>query len=105
MSIRWWVRSLLRSSRPHWPDANEWLALEGYRGLVSQAFAARPFNPVVATSLWIQGQWQAPDQSLRSPSRRERDNASITTGTTSSSSAMRVCRWWVGHCRGCWSMD
>ena len=76
MSIRWWVRSLLRSSRPHWPDANEWLALEGYRGLVSQAFAARPFNPVVATSLWVQGQWQAPDQSLRSPSRRERDNAS-----------------------------
>lgn len=76
MSIRWRLRSLLRRSRSLWPDADEWLALEAYRGLTLQAFNTPSFNPVVTPLLWNAGRWLPPDRSLRSPARRERDNAS-----------------------------
>ena len=76
MSVRWWAKSLLRSSRRFWPEINEWLALEGYRGLSIQAFSGPSFQPEIAPLVWHQGHWQNATTSLRSPARRERDNAS-----------------------------
>ena len=76
MNLRWRLKGLLRRSRPIWPDADEWLALEAYRGLVTQVFAQRPLTPTVAPLLWRHGAWMTADQSLKSPARRERDNAS-----------------------------
>ena len=76
MSLRWRLRSWLQRSRPMWPDADEWLSLETYRGLATQAYAKRPLMPRIASQVWHQGTWNAPDTSLRSPARRERDNDS-----------------------------
>ena len=76
MSLRWLLRSWLRRSRPLWPDADEWLSLEAYRGLTTQAYAQRPLMPRIAPQVWHRGTWKSPDRSLRSPARRERDNAS-----------------------------
>ena len=76
MNLRWRLKGLLRRSRHLWPDADEWLALEAYRGLVTQVFAQRTLTPTVAPLLWRHGAWMTADQSLKSPARRERDNAS-----------------------------
>ena len=64
------------SSRRFWPEINEWLALEGYRGLSIQAFSGPSFQPEIAPLVWHQGQWQNANTSLRSHARRERDNSS-----------------------------
>ena len=66
----------MRPSRRFWPDVDEWLALEAYRGLVTQAFSTRPLRPLVSSQVWNRGEWRPPDASLSSPSRRERENAS-----------------------------
>ena len=76
MTIRWWLRGQMRLSRCFWPDVDEWLALEAYRGLVTQAFSTRPLRPMISSQVWNRGDWSPPDGSLRSPSRRERENAS-----------------------------
>jgi hypothetical protein len=59
-------------------DRDQWQALAAFRGLVHQAYAARPFAPQVCTDLWDRGGFVT-SQGLKhffSPARRERENSS-----------------------------
>ncbi|MCP9772332.1 hypothetical protein KBY66_06800 [Synechococcus sp. Tobar12-5m-g] len=59
-------------------DRDQWQALAAFRGLVHQAFAARPFAPQVCSDLWDQGSFRSSSglKPFFSPARRERENAS-----------------------------
>jgi hypothetical protein len=59
-------------------DRDQWQALAAYRGLVHQAFAARPLAPQVCADLWDQGGFQpsADRGPFFSPARRELENSS-----------------------------
>jgi hypothetical protein len=83
------LRSALRSGRigplPLTPlerlgrlDRDQWQALAAYRGLVHQAFAARPLAPQVCADLWEDGSFRssADRKAFFSPARRELENSS-----------------------------
>ena len=59
-------------------DRDQWQALAAYRGLVQQAFAARPLAPEVCADLWDQGTFRSSSscKAFFSPARRELENAS-----------------------------
>ncbi|WP_254939209.1 hypothetical protein [Cyanobium sp. Morenito 9A2] len=59
-------------------DRDQWMALAAYRGLVHQAFSARPFAPEVSADLWDQGVFQSSTgrKNFFSPARRELENSS-----------------------------
>ena len=59
-------------------DRDQWQALAAYRGLVHQAFAARPFAPEVSGDLWDRGEFQpaAGRKPFFSPAQRELENSS-----------------------------
>ncbi|WP_255008740.1 hypothetical protein [Cyanobium sp. ATX 6F1] len=59
-------------------DRDQWMALAAYRGLVHQAYSARPFAPQVSADLWNQGAFQSSTgrKNFFSPARRELENSS-----------------------------
>jgi len=59
-------------------DRDQWQALAAYRGLVQQAFSARPLAPQVCADLWDQGRFRssASCKAFFSPARRELENSS-----------------------------
>lgn len=59
-------------------DRDQWQALAAYRGLVQQAFSARPLAPEVCADLWDQGTFRssASCKAFYSPARRELENSS-----------------------------
>jgi len=59
-------------------DRDQWQALAAYRGLVHQAFAARPLAPQVCADLWDQGAFRSSSacKAFFSPARRELENSS-----------------------------
>jgi hypothetical protein len=59
-------------------DRDQWQALAAYRGLVQQAFAARPLAPQVCADLWDQGAFRSSSsrKAFFSPARREMENSS-----------------------------
>jgi hypothetical protein len=59
-------------------DLDQWQALAAYRGLVHQAFSARPLAPSVSADLWDRGAFRssASRKAFFSPARRELENSS-----------------------------
>jgi hypothetical protein len=59
-------------------DRDQWMALAAYRGLVQQAFEARPLAPQVSSLLWDDGAFHdaAERKAFFSPARRELENSS-----------------------------
>jgi hypothetical protein len=59
-------------------DNDQWQALAAYRGLVHQAFAARPLAPQVCADLWDRGAFHpsAGSKPFFSPAHRELENSS-----------------------------
>jgi len=59
-------------------DSDQWQALAAYRGLVHQAFAARPLAPQVCADLWDRGGFHpsAGRKPFFSPAHRELENSS-----------------------------
>jgi pimeloyl-ACP methyl ester carboxylesterase len=59
-------------------DRDQWQALAAYRGLVHQAFAARPLAPQVSSDLWELGDFHSSAQRrpFFSPAQREREPSS-----------------------------
>ncbi len=59
-------------------DRDQWMALAAYRGLVQQAFGARPLAPQVSSLLWDDGAFHdaAERKAFFSPARRELENSS-----------------------------
>ncbi|MFN9631120.1 MAG: hypothetical protein ACK59A_12960 [Cyanobacteriota bacterium] len=59
-------------------DRDQWQALAAYRGLVHQAFAARPLAPQVSSDLWERGGFHssANRQAFFSPAQRELEPSS-----------------------------
>ena len=79
------VREALRDSLRRQPlarlaglDRDQWQALAAYRGLVHQAFSARPFSPQVCADYWAEGAFHSSDgrKPFFSPARRELENSS-----------------------------
>ncbi|MFM9088181.1 MAG: hypothetical protein ACKOPT_08570 [Cyanobium sp.] len=59
-------------------DRDQWQALAAYRGLVHQAFAARPLAPQISSDLWDRGSFHpsAARKAFFSPARRELEPSS-----------------------------
>ncbi|MEB3334774.1 MAG: hypothetical protein VKP70_07290 [Cyanobacteriota bacterium] len=59
-------------------DRDQWQALAAYRGLVHQAFAARPLAPQISSDLWDRGGFHpsAARKAFFSPARRELEPSS-----------------------------
>jgi hypothetical protein len=77
-ALGWWRRGLARQLLGPRLEWQEWQALAAYRGLVQQAYGARPFHPEVSADLWWEGGFRSP-RGLRpffTPARREREPSS-----------------------------